>query len=46
MFGLRKLLGMEKVVVIGLCHACFKSGVELSSVHKILCKDCVPADNM
>jgi len=38
MFGLKK-----KTKILGMCHNCFKSNVEMSDIKEILCVDCVPS---
>jgi hypothetical protein len=45
MFGIKSLLNLikgNKEKYFGLCHACFKSNVELSESHEIICVDCFP----
>jgi len=38
MFGLGK---KKEKPITGLCHNCWKSGVEISDTYDILCVDCV-----
>jgi hypothetical protein len=41
-------IGKKKIEIkpiLGMCHNCFKSNVEMSNIKKILCVDCVPSIN-
>ena len=46
MFGLKnpikKAVAVRLVPVTGLCHNCFRSGVEISPTYEMLCVNCAP----